>query len=123
LAVGAFLEVVVRFVSSNAIAIGGEVSAGNAAPGAMRLFGAGGGQVDRVTACRLAADKAGPLARGAVAVGDAFFPFSDGPRMLIEAGVSMIVHPGGSKRDQDTFELCNSRGVTCMTTGLRHFKH
>ncbi|MEZ6164570.1 MAG: hypothetical protein R3B67_09065 [Phycisphaerales bacterium] len=43
--------------------------------------------------------------------------------MLIDAGVTMIVHPGGSKRDQDTFDLCNQHGVTCMTTGIRHFRH
>ena len=76
-----------------------------------------------MTACRLAVQKAGPLARGAVAVGDAFFPFDDGPRVLIEAGVKVIVHPGGSKRDADTFALCDTHGVTCLTTGLRHFKH
>jgi phosphoribosylaminoimidazolecarboxamide formyltransferase/IMP cyclohydrolase len=117
LAVGAFLEVVVKFVGSNAIVIGGEDA------GAVRLFGIGSGQVDRVSACRLAVEKAGPRARGAVAVGDAFFPFPDGPKVLVEAGVSMIVHPGGSKRDGETFELCKSRGVVCVTTGIRHFKH
>ncbi len=119
LATGAFLEVVVRFVSSNAIVLGGRV----AGAATSVLHSAGGGQVDRVTACKIAVDKAGLRAKGAVAVGDAFFPFPDGPRILIDAGVSMIVHPGGSKRDQETFELCNSRGVTCMTTGVRHFKH
>lgn len=124
LATAAFLEAAVRFVSSNAIVIGGQVPGGSGAtPGPMRLFGAGGGQVDRVTACRIAAEKAGPLARGAIAVGDAFFPFADGPQILVDAGVTMIVHPGGSKRDQDTFDLCNARGITCMTTGVRHFKH
>jgi phosphoribosylaminoimidazolecarboxamide formyltransferase/IMP cyclohydrolase len=125
LAAAAFLEAAVRFVSSNAVVIGGEVSpaAAGAAPGAVRLFGVGSGQVDRVTACRLAAAKAGPFARGAIAVGDAFFPFADGPEVLVEAGISLIVHPGGSKRDEDTFALCNAQRVTCMTTGVRHFKH
>src|SRR5690606_32492239 len=125
LAVAAFLEAAVRFVSSNAVVIGGFADdvTPTGAPGPMRLFGVGSGQVDRVTACRIAADKAGPRAHGAVAVGDAFFPFDDGPRILIDAGVSVIVHPGGSKRDQDTFDLCNARGVTCLTTGIRHFKH
>ncbi len=42
---------------------------------------------------------------------------------LIDAGVSVIVHPGGSKRDQETLDLCEARGVTCLLTGLRHFRH
>ena len=54
---------------------------------------------------------------------DAFFPFSDGPSALIDAGVTMIVHPGGSKRDAETLTLCQERGVTCLTTGLRRFRH
>jgi phosphoribosylaminoimidazolecarboxamide formyltransferase/IMP cyclohydrolase len=118
--VAAFLEGLTRAVSSNAVVIGGQDPA---APQTIRLFGAGGGQVDRLTACRIAVSKAGSLARGAVAFGDAFFPFPDGPEVLVDAGVAMLVHPGGSKRDQETFDLCNRRGVTCMTTGIRHFRH
>jgi phosphoribosylaminoimidazolecarboxamide formyltransferase/IMP cyclohydrolase len=121
LAAGAFLETACRFVSSNAIVLGGPTLRGGSSP--YVLHGAGGGQVDRVTACKIAVSKAGPKAKGAIAAGDAFFPFSDGPQILIDAGISMIIHPGGSKRDQDTFDLCNARGVTCMTTGVRHFKH
>ena len=113
----AAVELMVRAMSSNAIAIGGVDGA------AMRLFGGGVGQVDRVTACRLAVEKAGAKAKGAVCVSDAFFPFPDGPRVLMDAGVSMIVHAGGSKRDEETFALCNERGVTCMVTGVRRFKH
>lgn len=124
LAAAAFLEVVVRFVGSNAIVIGGGPEGGAPVPGGpVRLLGAGGGQVDRVTACRIAVEKAGAKARGAIAFGDAFFPFPDGPQILVDAGVSVIVHPGGSKRDQETFDLCNARGVACMVTGVRHFKH
>lgn len=120
------METLVKYVSSNAIVIGGIDPA--AAPGAdaspcIRLFGVGSGQVDRVSACRLAAAKAGEHARGGVAAGDAFFPFPDGPAVLIEAGVKLIVHPGGSKRDQETIDLCQQRGVTCMVTGMRHFRH
>ncbi|MBS0190435.1 MAG: bifunctional phosphoribosylaminoimidazolecarboxamide formyltransferase/IMP cyclohydrolase [Phycisphaerales bacterium] len=114
-----FMEVVTRAVASNAVAIGG-IDAQTSWP---RLFGAGAGQMDRVTSCRLAVQKAGPLARGAVAFSDAFFPFPDGPKVLIDAGIATIVHPGGSKRDQETFDLCESAGVTCLTTGLRHFRH
>ena len=87
------------------------------------LFGAGAGQMDRVTACRLAIEKASGLARGAIAASDAFFPFPDGPELLIRAGVTTIVHPGGSKRDQETFDLCQKSGVTCLVTGIRHFRH
>jgi len=91
------------------------------------LLGAGAGQMDRVAACRLAVEKAGDRITRAgstiVAASDAFFPFPDGPAILIDAGVRCIVHPGGSKRDQETVDLCTSRGVTCLLTGVRHFKH
>jgi phosphoribosylaminoimidazolecarboxamide formyltransferase/IMP cyclohydrolase len=117
LAAAGFIEIVCRFLMSNAIAIGGGEN------GALRLFGAGAGQVDRVSACRLAVQKAGALAKGAAAVGDAFFPFPDGPQILVDAGVSLIAHPGGSKRDDETFVLCDRAGVTCMLTGTRHFRH
>jgi phosphoribosylaminoimidazolecarboxamide formyltransferase / IMP cyclohydrolase len=114
----AFLEVTVRALTSNAVVIGG-----TAEGDAVRIFGAGAGQVDRLTSCRIAVQKAGNLARGAVAAGDAFFPFADGPKVLIEAGVSLILHPGGSKRDQETFDACAAAGIPCLTTGLRHFRH
>lgn len=109
-----------KHLTSNAIAIGGVDPERS---GAVRLFGAGAGQMDRVTAAKLAVEKAGTLARGAIAASDAFFPFDDGPRVLIDAGVRTIVHPGGSKRDQDTFTLCDAKGVTCLLTGTRHFRH
>ncbi len=116
-----FLEAVCRALTSNAIAIGG-VSP-ERGTGAWRLFGAGAGQMDRVAACKIAVRKARKLALGATAFSDAFFPFPDGPKLLVRAGISCIVHPGGSKRDQDTFDLCQEKGVTCLTTGLRHFRH
>jgi phosphoribosylaminoimidazolecarboxamide formyltransferase/IMP cyclohydrolase len=113
-------EIMVRAMSSNAIAIGGTDGQ------SVRLFGGGVGQVDRVTACRLAVEKCkatkADLGVG-VSVSDAFFPFSDGPEILIAAGVKMLVHPGGSKRDADTFALCDKHGVTCMVTGTRRFRH
>jgi phosphoribosylaminoimidazolecarboxamide formyltransferase/IMP cyclohydrolase len=113
-----FLEIVTRALLSNAVSIGAADASGT-----LRLLGAGAGQMDRLTSCRIAAEKAGAGARGAVACSDAFFPFADGPTILADAGVRAIVHPGGSKRDQDTFDLCSSRGITCLTTGLRHFRH
>ncbi len=118
---GAFLEVVGRALLSNAVVLGGQVQ-GSAGP-AYTIFGAGAGQMDRVASCTLALLKAGERARGATAYSDAFFPFADGPTLLVQAGVRTIVHPGGSKRDADTFALCNERGVTCLTTGMRHFRH
>ena len=82
------------------------------------------GQVNRVDSARLAVDRAGgDRALGSVAASDAFFPFADGPGLLADAGVGCIVHPGGSKRDQDTLDLCNARGITCLLTGTRHFRH
>jgi len=118
LAAAAALEPVIAALGSNAVCIGARDDEGRVA-----LRGAGAGQMDRVAACRAAASKAGEDARGAIALSDAFFPFPDGPEILIDAGVSTIVHPGGSKRDGETFELCDRRGVTCLTTGVRHFRH
>jgi len=114
---GALLMSAVRALSSNAVAIGGPSNSGFA------LFGAGAGQMDRLASCRIATEKAGDRAKGAVAASDAFFPFDDGPRILAEAGVKTIIHPGGSKRDQDTFDLCDKHGITCLVTGQRHFRH
>ncbi len=121
LRIAAFLEAPCRALFSNAVVLGGSFK-GSAGPG-VAMFGAGAGQMDRVTSCRLAVAKAGTRAPGSVAYSDAFFPFADGPQVLIDAGVKVIVHPGGSKRDQDTFELCEKMGVTCLTTGVRHFRH
>lgn len=60
---------------------------------------------------------------GPVAASDAFFPFPDGPRLLIDAGVTAIIQPGGSKRDQETIDLCDEHGVAMIFTGTRHFRH
>ncbi len=120
LAEAAIAWVFAKHLKSNAVAIAGSEPRDG---GAIRLFGMGAGLVDRVSAARLAVAKAGVRAEGAIAVSDAFFPFADGPEILIDAGVRCIVHPGGSKRDQDTFDLCEARGVTCLTTGVRHFRH
>ena len=111
----AFAFTVVKHLKSNAVAISG---------GGM-LLGMGAGCVDRLNACRTAVAKAGDRASTleSVAASDAFFPFADGPEVLIDAGVRCIVQPGGSKRDEETFALCNERGVTCLLTGVRHFRH
>ncbi len=87
------------------------------------LVGPGMGQVDRMSACRLAVERAGERAKGGYAASDAFFPFRDGPDILIAAGVKAIVQPGGSKKDEDTIAACDEANVTCLFTGRRHFKH
>ena len=87
------------------------------------LLGAGAGQMDRPSAARLAIEKAAKRAAGAVAASDAFFPFPDAPRLLLDAGVTAIVHPGGSLKDQDTINLIDERGAALVLTGQRHFKH
>ncbi len=86
--------------------------------------GVGMGQVNRVDSCHLAVNRAGAdRARGAVAASDAFFPFADGPQVLIDAGVRAMVAPGGSIRDQDTIDLARERDITLYFTGTRHFAH
>ncbi|WP_214320773.1 bifunctional phosphoribosylaminoimidazolecarboxamide formyltransferase/IMP cyclohydrolase [Nonomuraea sediminis] len=102
-----------RSVKSNAILL--------ASDGA--TVGVGMGQVNRVDSCRLAVTRAGERAEGSVAASDAFFPFADGPQVLIEAGVKAIVEPGGSIRDQETIDAAEKAGVTLYFTGTRHFFH
>jgi phosphoribosylaminoimidazolecarboxamide formyltransferase/IMP cyclohydrolase len=85
--------------------------------------GIGMGQVNRVDSCRLAVSRAGDRAKGSVAASDAFFPFEDGPQILIDAGVRAIVQPGGSLRDELTIEAALAAGVTMYFTGTRHFFH
>jgi phosphoribosylaminoimidazolecarboxamide formyltransferase/IMP cyclohydrolase len=102
-----------RAVKSNAILL--------ASDGAS--VGIGMGQVNRVDSCRLAVSRAGDRAKGSVAASDAFFPFEDGPQILIDAGVRAIVQPGGSVRDELTVAAANAAGVTMYFTGTRHFAH
>ena len=102
-----------RSVKSNAILLASEEA----------TVGIGMGQVNRVDSCRLAVARAGDRARGSVAASDAFFPFADGPQVLIDAGVRAIVEPGGSVRDEETVEACKAAGVALYFTGTRHFFH
>lgn len=85
--------------------------------------GVGMGQVNRVDSCRLAIERAGERAVGSVAASDAFFPFGDGPQVLIDGQVAAIVEPGGSIRDQETIDACQAAGVPLYFTGTRHFFH
>ena len=102
-----------RAVKSNAILL----ASGGAS------VGVGMGQVNRVDSCRLAVERAGDRAAGSVAASDAFFPFGDGPEILIAAGVRAIVQPGGSVRDAETVAAAQAAGVTLYLTGTRHFFH
>jgi phosphoribosylaminoimidazolecarboxamide formyltransferase/IMP cyclohydrolase len=102
-----------RAVKSNAILL----ASGGAS------VGVGMGQVNRVDSCRLAVERAGDRATGSVAASDAFFPFADGPQILVEAGVRAIVQPGGSVRDAEVVEACEKAGITMYLTGTRHFFH
>jgi phosphoribosylaminoimidazolecarboxamide formyltransferase/IMP cyclohydrolase len=92
------------------------------------LIGNGAGQMSRVMSCRIATWLAkenghAEALKGAAAATDGFFPFRDGPEILMEAGVTAIIQPGGGKREQDVIEACNQRGVAMIFTGTRHFKH
>ena len=102
-----------RAVKSNAILL----ASGGAS------VGVGMGQVNRVDSCKLAVSRAGERARGSVAASDAFFPFEDGPQILLDAGVRAIVQPGGSVRDAETIAAVEAAGVTMYITGERHFFH
>ena len=110
----AFAWRAVRAVKSNAILL--------ARDGAS--VGIGMGQVNRVDSCRLAVARAGAeRARGAVAASDAFFPFADGLQILLDAGVTAVVAPGGSIRDEEAVAAAEAAGVTMYFTGTRHFAH
>ncbi len=104
---------IVQSVKSNAIVLakGGQ------------LLGAGAGQMSRLDSVKIAVEKAGDRAKGAVLASDAFFPFRDGPDIAVGAGVTAIIQPGGSKRDEETITACNENGLAMIFTGQRHFRH
>lgn len=85
--------------------------------------GAGGGQPNRVNSARIAVEQAGEKAKGAVAASDAFFPFRDGFDVLAQAGVTAVVQPGGSIRDEEVIAAADEQGVAMVFTGHRHFRH
>ena len=111
-----FAWVIAKHVASNAIVL---------ARGGQTL-GIGGGQTSRVDAVRIAVEKARELGHsleGAVLASDAFFPFPDGPRLALEAGVTAIIQPGGSKRDAEVLDAVRGAGAAMVVTGRRHFRH
>jgi len=104
---------VVKHLSSNAIALaknGGTV-------------GMGAGQVNRVGAVEIAIKQAGDKARGSVLASDGFFPFSDSVELAAKAGITAIIQPGGSKRDQECIDAANSYNIAMVFTHFRHFRH
>ena len=106
-----------KFVKSNSIIIANNSS----------TIGIGAGQPSRVDSCKIAVQKAKQFQprklKNSVAASDAFFPFSDGIKKLIQAGVKVIVQPGGSIRDEESILVANKAGVKMIFTGVRHFNH
>jgi phosphoribosylaminoimidazolecarboxamide formyltransferase/IMP cyclohydrolase len=103
----------VQHVKSNAIVL--------ALPGA--TIGVGGGLPSRVDAAMLAVQKAGERAAGAALASDAFFPFADGLQVATDAGVTAVIQPGGSIRDNEVIAAANAANITMIFTGVRHFRH
>jgi len=103
----------VRAVKSNAILLAHDGAS----------VGVGMGQVNRVDSARLAVTRAGERAAGSVASSDAFFPFADGLQILIDAGVTAVVQPGGSVRDEEVIAAAKAGGIAMFFTGVRHFSH
>jgi phosphoribosylaminoimidazolecarboxamide formyltransferase/IMP cyclohydrolase len=107
---------VCKHVGSNAVVLARDLA----------TIGIGGGQTSRVDSVKIALEKArehGHDVQGAVLASDAFFPFPDGPQAALEAGVTAIIQPGGSKRDDDVVRTVRAAGATMVFTGRRHFRH
>jgi phosphoribosylaminoimidazolecarboxamide formyltransferase/IMP cyclohydrolase len=107
---------VCKHVRSNAIVLSRDLG----------TAGIGAGQMSRVDSVRLAVEKAAAAdiaLDGAVLASDAFFPFADGPQLAIDAGVRAVIQPGGSQRDPEVVEACETAGVAMVFTGRRHFRH
>ncbi|MBK7642468.1 MAG: bifunctional phosphoribosylaminoimidazolecarboxamide formyltransferase/IMP cyclohydrolase [Planctomycetes bacterium] len=108
-----FANKVAKHVKSNAIVL----------TKGTRVLGVGAGQMSRVDSVRLAVQKAGAEAKGAVLGSDAFFPFADGVELALEAGVTAILQPGGSVRDAEVIAACDKQGAAMVFSGVRHFRH
>lgn len=104
---------IVRYVKSNAIAVCKD----------RMLLGAGAGQMSRVDSVEISISKAGDRVKGAVLSSDAFFPFPDSIERCAAAGITAVIQPGGSRRDQEVIDACNKLGIPMIFTGRRHFKH
>jgi len=108
-----FAMKVVKYVKSNAIVVVKN----------KQTLGIGPGQTNRIGSAQIAFAFAGEKARGAVLGSDAFFPFCDCVDAANEAGISAIIQPGGSIRDQESIDACDKYGIAMVFTGTRHFRH
>ncbi len=108
-----FAWLVCKHVKSNAICLVKD----------QELVGAGAGQMSRVNSTWIATSLAKTRAQGSVAASDAFFPFADGPEMLVHAGITAIAQPGGSKGDASVIAAVDAAGLAMVFTGTRHFRH
>ena len=91
-----------------------------------RTIGVGAGQMSRVYSARIAGIKAADahlVVPGSVMASDAFFPFRDGLDVVVAAGASCVIQPGGSMRDQEVIDAADEQGVVMVLTGVRHFRH
>jgi phosphoribosylaminoimidazolecarboxamide formyltransferase / IMP cyclohydrolase len=104
---------VCRHVKSNAIVLAKDLA----------VIGVGAGQMSRVDSVEIAIKKAGDRARGAVLASDAFFPFADSIEQAAAAGVTAVIQPGGSRRDDEVVAACNQHQIPMIFTGKRHFRH
>lgn len=104
---------VIKHVKSNAIILAKD----------SQTIGVGAGQMNRVGAAKIAIEQAGEKAQHSVMASDAFFPMDDTVEAAHQAGITAIIQPGGSKRDQDSIDKCNEYGMAMVFTGVRHFKH
>ena len=104
---------VVKHTKSNGIAIAKD----------KQSLGIGPGQVNRIWAAEQAIERSGDKVKGAVMASDAFFPFPDCVEAAAKAGITAIIQPGGSIRDQESIDACNKYGIAMIFTGMRHFKH
>ncbi len=102
-----------RYIKSNAICLSKDQA----------LIGVGAGQMSRVDSVQISIRKAGDRVKGSVLSSDAFFPFADSIEIAAAAGVSAIVQPGGSVRDQEVIDACDKHGIAMVFTGKRHFRH
>ncbi|MGI6201714.1 MAG: bifunctional phosphoribosylaminoimidazolecarboxamide formyltransferase/IMP cyclohydrolase, partial [Christensenellales bacterium] len=104
---------IVKHTKSNGIAVAKDNTS----------LGVGPGQVNRIWAAEQALERSGEAVKGAALASDAFFPFDDCVEAAAKAGISCIIQPGGSIRDQDSIDACNKHGIAMVFTGMRHFKH
>ena len=104
---------VVKHVKSNAIVLVKD----------SQTVGVGAGQMNRVGAAKIAIEQAKDQAKGSVMGSDAFFPMSDTIEAAAAAGVTAIIQPGGSIKDQASIDACDAHGIAMIFTGIRHFKH